>query len=513
MPVRRAALAAALAGAALCAGPAAALDTWAVSPGPDSTAQWTVQTSDGTAAPAAPPTPADIVAHLSSASDPVATVTATTDPAPAAPPAAVATDTSAQVDPDDPTVRALAEAQSELDGISGDLARARAAQETATGDDLARLVSLEQELDARKEQVSQRVDELTAKVAELQAEAEKKAEKEAAAKLAVTGYQTNPFLNAPGGTRFAPAAAVSGDLSSQLDAYLAQQGSPLAGLGTVFVTQAQTVGLDPRLLVAISGAETSFGTYGPSQTIQNPFGLGPGLSYPTWADAIAAAARNLGGDLYKGSGHVTISQIQSRWAPLGTPNDPANLNSNWTRNVSRYYAELGGNPEGSVFTDTSATIPVAIPVAPGVASGIQGTVAAPVAYGPGQAVAGGGSGTGPAALQAAMHYLGVPYLWGGTRPETGFDCSGLVWYVYALQGVQLPRVAEAQAAVGIPVAPQDLKPGDAVFFADRTGYIHHEGLYVGNGYFIHAPHTGDVVKISSLYEPYYATQYAGARRY
>jgi cell wall-associated NlpC family hydrolase len=513
LPVRRAALVAALAGAALCAGPAAALDTWAVGPGPDSAATWTVQAADSTQAPPADPTPADIVAHLSSASDPVPTVTATTDAAPAAPPAAVATDAGATVDPNDPAVRALAEAQAELDGIAGDLARSRTAQETATGDDLARLQDLERELTARKATVSARVDELTAKVAELQAEAERKAEKEAAAKLAVTGYQTNPFLNQPGGTRFAPVAAVSGDLSSQLDAFLAAKGSPLAGLGTVFVSQAQSVGLDPRLLVAISGAETSFGTYGPSQAIQNPFGLGPGLSYPTWADAIAAAARNLGGNLYKGSGLVTISQIQSRWAPLGTANDPANLNSNWTRNVSRYYAEQGGNPEGSVFTDTSGTIPVAIPVAPGVASGIQGTVAAPVAYGPGQAVAGGGSGTGAAALQSAMSYLGVPYLWGGTRPETGFDCSGLVQYVYALQGVQLPRVAEAQAAVGIPVSPQDLKPGDAIFFADRTGYIHHEGLYAGNGYFIHAPHTGDVVKISSLYEPYYATQYAGARRY
>src|SRR2546423_7924148 len=192
LPVRRAALVAALAGAALCAGPAAALDTWAVSPGPDSGATWTVQTADSTQAPPAAPTPADIVAHLSSASDPVPTVTATTDAAPAAPPAAVATDASATVDPNDPTVRALAEAQAELDGIAGDLARSRTAQETATGDDLVRLQDLERELAARKATVSARVDELTAKVAELQAEAERKAEKEAAAKLAVSGYQTNP---------------------------------------------------------------------------------------------------------------------------------------------------------------------------------------------------------------------------------------------------------------------------------------------------------------------------------
>jgi cell wall-associated NlpC family hydrolase len=103
-------------------------------------------------------------------------------------------------------------------------------------------------------------------------------------------------------------------------------------------------------------------------------------------------------------------------------------------------------------------------------------------------------------------------VWGGTTPK-GFDCSGLVQYVYAKQGVTLPRVAEAQARVGVPIAPEQLQAGDAIFFADRTGYIHHEGMYIGNGMFIHAPHTGDVVKISSLYDPYYASQYAGSRRY
>jgi cell wall-associated NlpC family hydrolase len=88
-----------------------------------------------------------------------------------------------------------------------------------------------------------------------------------------------------------------------------------------------------------------------------------------------------------------------------------------------------------------------------------------------------------------------------------------VQYVYGKQGVKLPRAAERQAAVGTPIAPEQLAPGDAVFFADRSGTIHHEGLYVGKGYFVHAPNIGDEVKISSLSEPYYATQYAGARRY
>jgi cell wall-associated NlpC family hydrolase len=86
-------------------------------------------------------------------------------------------------------------------------------------------------------------------------------------------------------------------------------------------------------------------------------------------------------------------------------------------------------------------------------------------------------------------------------------------YLYGRRGVELPRVAEDQAAVGVPVSPDQLQAGDAIFFADATGYIHHEGMYLGGGYFIHAPRTGDVVKISSLYEGYYTQQYAGARRY
>src|SRR4029077_1707856 len=116
--------------------------------------------------------------HLSSADEKVPIVTATVTPAPAAPPAAVATEVSAEVDPDNPDVVAPRGAQAELEDVSASLTRCRAAQVNATGADLARLQDLEQELSARKARASQRVDELTAKVAELQAEAQKRAEKE-----------------------------------------------------------------------------------------------------------------------------------------------------------------------------------------------------------------------------------------------------------------------------------------------------------------------------------------------
>jgi cell wall-associated NlpC family hydrolase len=106
----------------------------------------------------------------------------------------------------------------------------------------------------------------------------------------------------------------------------------------------------------------------------------------------------------------------------------------------------------------------------------------------------------------AMRYLGVQYVWGGSSPS-GFDCSGLVAYVYAQVGVSLPHYTGALWNVGVPVSRSDLQPGDLVFF-DGLGHV---GIYIGGNSFIHAPHTGDVVRISSI-SGWYADTYVGARR-
>jgi cell wall-associated NlpC family hydrolase len=107
----------------------------------------------------------------------------------------------------------------------------------------------------------------------------------------------------------------------------------------------------------------------------------------------------------------------------------------------------------------------------------------------------------------AMQDLGVPYVWGGASPS-GFDCSGFIMYVYAQVGVSLPHNAAMQFGYGVPVSRDQLQPGDLVFF-DGLG---HNGMYIGGGQFIHSPHTGDVVKISSLDESWYAAQWVGGRR-
>lgn len=109
--------------------------------------------------------------------------------------------------------------------------------------------------------------------------------------------------------------------------------------------------------------------------------------------------------------------------------------------------------------------------------------------------------TGQAAVKTAMALEGTPYVWGGSQPG-GFDCSGLVQYVYGQLGVKLPRTSENQATVGTPVGSlNSAKPGDLLFFAGSDGTASapgHVGIYVGNGEMIDAPYTGTRVQLHSI---------------
>ncbi|MDR1086066.1 MAG: C40 family peptidase [Deltaproteobacteria bacterium] len=121
-----------------------------------------------------------------------------------------------------------------------------------------------------------------------------------------------------------------------------------------------------------------------------------------------------------------------------------------------------------------------------------------------------GSPLGQAAVKTAKKYLGVPYRYGGRSPK-GFDCSGLVWYVYRQNGLELPDASWKQVKAGQKVTKAELRPGDLVFFQSK-GKVNHVGIYIGGGEMIHAPGRGKNVTRANLSEKYYQRHYATARR-
>lgn len=110
-------------------------------------------------------------------------------------------------------------------------------------------------------------------------------------------------------------------------------------------------------------------------------------------------------------------------------------------------------------------------------------------------------------VSVALQHVGAPYRWGGADPR-GFDCSGFVMYVYGKAGTSLPHGAVKQYSLGVPVSRSELEPGDIVFF-DR---LRHNGIYIGDGRFIHSSKTGDVVRVSRLDEDWFERRWVGARR-
>jgi cell wall-associated NlpC family hydrolase len=182
----------------------------------------------------------------------------------------------------------------------------------------------------------------------------------------------------------------------------------------------------------------------------------------------------------------------------------------------------GGAVAGAVLPPAGGSGPQ-VDIAPSIAGGVRAedvAVTSPVAAGNGlyQMTIDGIPATGsPAALRAvavAFSYKGTPYDWGGASPGTGFDCSGLMQWSWKQAGFDISRVTYTQVHDGAAVEPDyaHLEAGDLLFFRDASGDNHHVGMYVGNHMFIQAPHTGDVVKVSSLDEPYYKEQFFAARR-
>lgn len=116
-------------------------------------------------------------------------------------------------------------------------------------------------------------------------------------------------------------------------------------------------------------------------------------------------------------------------------------------------------------------------------------------------------------VDQALEYLGVRYRFGGTSPETGLDCSGLVLNVFRNAiGFDLPRTAAEMSRMGDKIGRKDLKPGDLVFFNTMRRTFSHVGIYLGDGKFVHAPSSGGKVRIEAISSSYWSKRFNGARR-
>ena len=116
-------------------------------------------------------------------------------------------------------------------------------------------------------------------------------------------------------------------------------------------------------------------------------------------------------------------------------------------------------------------------------------------------------------VEVALTQIGKPYIWGGSSPVKGFDCSGLVWWVFKQNGFKLPRVSYNQRLVGKGILRRELRKGDLILFrTNPKGRSLHVGIYVGKGMFIHSPKKGSSVRLDSVFNPYWERVYVCARR-
>jgi cell wall-associated NlpC family hydrolase len=337
-----------------------------------------------------------------------------------------------------------------------------------------------------------------------------------------------------------------------LASYLRGKGSPFADHVPALVDAANRYRVDPRLIVAISGGETSFGKAGRGPAVHNAWGIGPGRSYGSWEESFDAVAKLLRTG-YLDKGLTSIQKIQQKWAPVGVTNDPSNLNSNWIRLNGSFYSDLGGNPNNvtlgwrkqaapsrmqptrmpSLATPPDSFSDVGVQQAlsnlQSIARGespersleqllqatIQQTqVAALAAKVPEtvptkeqQASPDGGSykntptteaAANPKKMQAvrlAMNQIGKPYVFGTQGPKS-FDCSGLIEWAYEQAGIPTPgRLTTYSAAkLGHSVRGGPMEPGDWII----TNGGEHMVMYIGGGEVIAAPHTGTNVQVQKL---------------
>ncbi|MCL5048079.1 MAG: NlpC/P60 family protein [Firmicutes bacterium] len=189
-----------------------------------------------------------------------------------------------------------------------------------------------------------------------------------------------------------------------------------------------------------------------------------------------------------------LSQIQSFFNQMQAPSTTGGLSS--SASVTNPFEILLSGESASGSSASSGSQNASASAQLGGISGLPATLQT--------AINSGGSASGIAIVQAATNELGVPYVWGGSAPSTGFDCSGLVQYVFSTLGVSLPRTAAEQEQVGTPVASMaQAQPGDLLFFEPGQngappGEAGHVAIYIGNGQMIAAPQTGQDVQVQPV---------------
>jgi cell wall-associated NlpC family hydrolase len=342
-------------------------------------------------------------------------------------------------------------------------------------------------------------------------------------------------------------------MPTDLTAYLRKRGSPLADHVPALMRAANRHRIDPRLLVAISGGETSFGTNGRGPKVYNAWGVGPGRAYSSWEDGLDSVAELLRKS-YVGKGLTSLSAIQQKWAPVGAGNDPSNLNSNWIRTIGQFYSDLGGDPRNVTKNWRVASAPknfqppgkaprLAPPVqqagfgdlvaqqamanltaiAQGKTPSLEGLVQASVQQTLDDALASKAPDVVPekeqvptpdggkfwhtgtteraddprvqTAVQLALRQIGKPYVWGSAGPKS-FDCSGLIEWAYEQAGIKTPGrlTTYSMRNVGHSVKGGPMQPGDWII----TNGGKHVVMYIGGGEVVAAPHSGTNVQIQKL---------------
>ena len=203
--------------------------------------------------------------------------------------------------------------------------------------------------------------------------------------------------------------------------------------------------------------------------------------------------------------HSRIAEIQSRFAPSSVRATTA------TRTIdTASFDDVMSNLLGSTATDTEGST-IDLTSLTSVLSSLPTRRSGALASALGTTTGTSGNGpTGADAVAAAKLYLGVDYVWGGTDPSKGLDCSGLVQRAYRDLGIELPRVSYDQAKVGTKVdSIEQARPGDLVAFGSPVDHI---GIYVGDGKFIHSPKPGAQVRVEDMSMAYWARRFDGARR-